>query len=531
MQGTILAARYLLVRELGSGGMGAVYEASDLRTGGRVAVKLLHPLVARDPVYAERLQREARIVASLTSPRVVRIIDFDTDAKTGDAFLVQEFVDGETLARVLSARGALPVAEALEICREVARALEAADRAMIVHRDLKPSNIMLVDGQVKVLDFGIARAAADTSITRKGVYLGTPAYSAPEREEGRGDVRSDIYSLGVVVFEMLAGAVPFDAPTPLSLLKLHALEPPPPLPDAVPPPVRALVMRCLEKNPSGRYQSPAALLAALDAASRSMAGIRLPAPPAAPVVPNGRDRDAVTVREQTPAAITPTVPPPATERLENGAPSRRRVVMAAGAVLAVAIVAGIAFVVADRAGEEPRTAETTATAPAGRDPRDVYIALLRMPFEQGELPPGFTAEAWAAMTPTVVEESFNVVGALGAALRGPGRLNDSAIGYRVYPSAEDARARFDRGYDGSPNLTINGDFAPAGVPSPAKGIIATFLSDGSRFGNSFCITVVDNVEVRGVSSFADDTRGGDNETACRLAAAGVAHLRRVQAGP
>jgi eukaryotic-like serine/threonine-protein kinase len=565
MQGTVLAARYLLVRELGSGGMGAVYEANDLRTGGRVAVKLLHPAVARDPVYAERLQREARIVASLTSPRVVRIIDFDTDAASGEAFLVQEFVDGETLASVLTSRGALAVTAALEIGREVARALEAAERAAIVHRDLKPSNIMLVDGQVKVLDFGIARAAADTSITRKGVYLGTPAYSAPEREEGRGDIRSDIYSLGVVLYEALAGAVPFDAPTPLSLLRLHALEPPPPLPDTVSPPVRALVMRCLEKDPARRYQTPAALLAALDATIRSVSARRGQPAPSASVgreVTGARDQGAGTVHGTVTTSFTPfpqapgplrereqeipavykplgrttakDTPQPATERLDTGRPGRRRGVMAiAGAVLAVAAAGGIAFVALSRNDNDmPEVATSTATVAAGVDPRDLYVALLRTPLAAYELPPRFTAEPWAAGEPSMTDREYSSIGSVSADVHGPGRLNDGGISYVVYQSAARARERFDLGYSmPGPNLAINGEFTTVGIPEPARGITATFLNEGHRYGTSFCITVVDNVEIRGISSFADDIRSGDNETACRLAAAGVAHVRRVQAGP
>src|SRR5262249_47188655 len=152
MSGSVLAGRYRLAHVLGSGGMGTVYRATDLHTGGTVAVKLLRNAPVRDPGAMERLRREARIIAALHSPRIVRVIDLDEDG--GMPFLVMEYVPGETLEEHLLRRGPLPVAEAVRIALEVARALEAAHALGIIHRDLKPQNVMLVDGQVKVLDFG-----------------------------------------------------------------------------------------------------------------------------------------------------------------------------------------------------------------------------------------------------------------------------------------------------------------------------------------------------------------------------------------
>jgi len=245
--------------------MGSVYRATDLRTQGTVAVKLAHPHLANEPSFRERLRREARIAASLSSPRVVRVIDFDEHE--GVPFLVMEYVAGETLQQILTRQGRLPLSAALSIATEVARALEAAHARGIVHRDLKPQNVKLVDGQVKVLDFGIALLEGLPSLTATGLVMATPEYCAPEQARGFSDVRTDIYALGVMLYRMLSGEVPFQGPTPLAVLYLHATEPLPPLPDDVPRTVRDVVARCLAKDPGERFQIPTALVAALERAS------------------------------------------------------------------------------------------------------------------------------------------------------------------------------------------------------------------------------------------------------------------------
>lgn len=263
----LYAGRYQLEERLGQGGMGVVYRATDRRTGGIVAVKVITSTLATDPEYLERLRREARITASLTSPRVVRVIDLDEH--NGAPFLVLEYVGGPTLDELLAEQGTFAMDEAVTICLEVARALEAAHARGIVHRDLKPDNIKLVDGQVKVLDFGIARAEAESGVTLTGTYLGTPYYSAPERIGGRCDIRSDIYAVGAILFELLTGTPPFDGPTPVAILMQHTTAPVPELPAEVPRPVRVLVSRCLAKSPADRYQTPAELVTALTAVLRA----------------------------------------------------------------------------------------------------------------------------------------------------------------------------------------------------------------------------------------------------------------------
>lgn len=266
MLGKILSNRYLLDEEIGIGGMGSVYRATDLRTGGHVAVKIPHPQIARDGEYLERLRREAQIAASLYSPRIVRVIDLDE--QEGVPFLVMEYVPGLTLHDVLRERGALSVEESTVLGLEIARALDVACAKGIVHRDLKPQNIKLVDGEVKVLDFGIAKAEGFAGLTAASVFMGTPEYAAPERADGLGDIRSDIYAVGVIIYEALTGSLPFTGPSPLAVLRKHETAPLPPLPESVPEPLRQIVTRCLAKQPDDRYQLPRALVQDFNAALR-----------------------------------------------------------------------------------------------------------------------------------------------------------------------------------------------------------------------------------------------------------------------
>lgn len=305
MQGTILSNRYLLADEIGSGGMGSVFLATDLRTGAQVAVKVAHPLLARDPIYKERLRREAQIVASLSSPRIVRVLDLDSEGER--LFLVMEYVPGPTLADELRDRGRLPPAEALTVTLEIGRALATAHQRGIIHRDLKPHNIKVLDqGEIKVLDFGIAKAEGYTGMTSASVFMGTPEYAAPERADGLGDIRSDIYSLGVMLYETLTGHRPFRASNPMALLRKHEVEPPPPLPDDIPPPVTAIVMRCLAKRPEDRYATPAELVSAVESA--------LPALPQPVAVDHDR-RAAHPAPALAPTILgAPLTPPPTAAR-------------------------------------------------------------------------------------------------------------------------------------------------------------------------------------------------------------------------
>ncbi|HVG98301.1 MAG TPA: serine/threonine-protein kinase [Chloroflexota bacterium] len=298
--GTLLASRYLAGEAIGRGGMGTVYRGTDLRTGGAVAIKVLLPHFARDPVYRERLRREAQAAAALSSPRVVRVIDLDADAET--PFIVLEYVAGETLQERLRREGRLPPAEALAVVLEIARALEDAHAHGIVHRDLKPQNVKLVDGQVKVLDFGIARVDGLPGLTHPGSLVGTPAFSAPEWASGAADVRADLYALGIILYALLEGQVPYRAPTALAVLRLHETAP---LPEAAhaPPAVQAVLARCLAKRPRDRYQSPSELVAVLRAVAASLPGFApLPACTAGGACA-ASGRGAVSCRRSTASAV------------------------------------------------------------------------------------------------------------------------------------------------------------------------------------------------------------------------------------
>lgn len=346
--GTILSNRYLILRQLGSGGMGSVYEATDLRTGGTVAVKTLHPHLARDVQFISRLRREAQIAAAIRTRRAVKVIDLDEHG--GLHYLVMEYVTGENLSDRLERDGRLALDEALTIALDVARALEGAHAVGVVHRDLKPQNVRLTeDGEVKVLDFGIARIADQPGITTTNVFTGTPEYCAPERMESHGDVRSDIYSIGVMVYEMIAGRRPFTGPTAFSVLRQHEIAPVPPLPFDVPPEVQEVIDRCLAKRPDERYQTPTELVLALRTARDAVlhAGTVSAAQPLPetigqelPIGNGAADASVAPVGSPTPVPSAGTAP---VARPPSGGLSRQRLLIVGGMLLVLAVVAVIAL--------------------------------------------------------------------------------------------------------------------------------------------------------------------------------------------
>jgi hypothetical protein len=261
--------QYDLIERVGIGGMGTVYRAIDRRTGGTVALKLLHEHLQLDSASLERFRREAHIASLLTSPYIVRVIEFGSSE--GRYYMVSEFVEGTRLSDVLQ-QGRIEPAVALSIAAEVALALEAAAQRGIVHRDIKPDNLIYTpDRSTKVADFGVSRLTYAPGMTLPGTFVGTVAYAAPEQFRGQSDIRSDIYSLGVVLFQMLSGELPFHAETITSLIQMHERTPPPmnKLPE-LPAAVKKLVARCLEKQPRKRYQQPSELVTALEAAREQL---------------------------------------------------------------------------------------------------------------------------------------------------------------------------------------------------------------------------------------------------------------------
>jgi serine/threonine protein kinase len=266
--GEILGNRYKLLRELGAGGMAWVYLAEDLLDNIQVAVKVLYPQYSQDMSYVQRFVREAKLARQLSSDHIVRILNYGADRDVH--YLVMEMIAGRDLSTMLRERGSLPWQESLQIVAQVALALDAANAHGIVHRDIKPQNIMITsNGVVKVLDFGIARARALPSLTQTG-FVGSPYYISPEQAMGEEvDVRSDIYSLGVALYEMLSGKLPFDASSPWSIISQHIAQEPPRLSleqSGLPPHVEALTNRMLAKDPGDRFQTPSQLLQAIEAA-------------------------------------------------------------------------------------------------------------------------------------------------------------------------------------------------------------------------------------------------------------------------
>jgi eukaryotic-like serine/threonine-protein kinase len=265
-----LAERYRLVRELGRGGMATVYLAQDLRHDRPLALKVVHPDLT-PALGRERFLREIRLAARLNHPHILSV--HDSGEAAGQLWYTMPWIEGESLRQRLSREKQLPVEEALEIARDVASALGCAHQHGIVHRDIKPENILLASSEAVVADFGIAKAlsaaAGDQSLTETGLALGTPSYMSPEQAAGETvDARTDIYALGCVLYEMLAGEPPYTGPTAQAIIARRFTEPVPRvrrLRETVPVAVEQALLKALAKSPSDRFATPAELVAALGA--------------------------------------------------------------------------------------------------------------------------------------------------------------------------------------------------------------------------------------------------------------------------
>lgn len=261
-----LAGRYLLGSRIATGGMATVWRARDELLGRDVAIKVLSDELSHDPSAAERFRREARTAASMSHPNMANV--FDLVEENGRPGIVMEFIENETLAERLAAERQLPVAEAIRIAEQTLDALDAAHRCGVVHRDVKPGNILLTpDGGVKVADFGIARSLGEASITQTGAIIGTAGYASPEHVRGEpATPRSDLYSMGIVLYEMLTGVRPFKGDTPVSVALARLSNDPAP-PSAHRPSIpRALddaVLRSLARHPAARFASANEMRAAL----------------------------------------------------------------------------------------------------------------------------------------------------------------------------------------------------------------------------------------------------------------------------
>ncbi|MGZ6340427.1 MAG: protein kinase domain-containing protein, partial [Candidatus Limnocylindrales bacterium] len=265
--GRVIGSRYRLLELLGEGGMATIYRAHDGQLERDVALKLLRPEYGRDPDFVARFRQEAHSVASLSHPNIVSVFDFGTDP--AGPFIVMEYVQGEDLASLLRRNGPLPPRRAARLTAEAARALEAAHERGIVHRDVKPSNVLLAsDGRVKVVDFGIARALSDSQLTLPGTTLGSVHYFSPEQARGEQTTpASDIYALGILLYELLAGRRPWegDSAASIALARLHG--PAPMVSEVragVPPVLEAIDRKAMALEPEARFTSAGAMADALD---------------------------------------------------------------------------------------------------------------------------------------------------------------------------------------------------------------------------------------------------------------------------
>src|ERR671932_1346717 len=254
---TLFDGRYRILRKLGTGGMANVYLAEDQELGRRVAIKILDERHAADEQFVERFRREAKNAAGLSHPNIVSI--YDRGEAEGTYYIAMEYLDGRSLKELIVSRGPTPIAVAIDYTRQILNAIGFAHRNGIVHRDIKPHNVLVDgDGRLKVTDFGIARAGA-SQMTEAGSIIGTAQYLSPEQARGAPvDHRSDLYSVGIVLYEMLTGQVPFTGDTPLEIAMKHlAAVPTPPseLRPEIPHDLDLIVLRALAKEPEDRYQS------------------------------------------------------------------------------------------------------------------------------------------------------------------------------------------------------------------------------------------------------------------------------------
>jgi beta-lactam-binding protein with PASTA domain/tRNA A-37 threonylcarbamoyl transferase component Bud32 len=329
----VLNGRYEIDSVLGQGGMAKVFRGTDQVLGRTVAIKVLSPQFADDAQFVARFRREAQAAAALNHPNIVGV--FDTGSQGDVNFIVMEYVEGRTLRDVIRGEGPLHPQRAVEIADSVAKALESAHEAGMVHRDIKPGNIMLTsDGEVKVMDFGIARTSTGDTLTQTAAVLGTASYLSPEQAQGQSvDLRSDIYSLGCVLYEMVTGRPPFSGDSPVAIAYKHVKDDPA-APSQINPDVpgdlEAVILKSMAKNPANRYQTAAELRKDLE---RLMQGV----PTLATPIMAGDPTEMLTRPEDGTAVYTGGVPPDEEERRR-----RRWIPWVVGLVL-LAALAALAF--------------------------------------------------------------------------------------------------------------------------------------------------------------------------------------------
>ncbi|ORC15922.1 protein kinase [Rothia nasimurium] len=379
-----LGGRYTLTERIAIGGMGEVWKARDKVLGRIVAVKILKEEYTGDPGFLERFRAEARHTALLNHPGVANVFDYGEE--DGSAYLVMELVPGEPLSNIIEHDRRLPADRILNIMAQTARALAAAHAQGLVHRDVKPGNLIITpDERVKVTDFGIARLADQVPLTATGQVMGTAQYLAPEQATGQqATPSSDMYSLGVIGYECLAGKRPFTGESQIAIALAQVNDPPPPLPDDVPAPAAALIMCLLSKDPADRPDTATALASAIDAVRRRDIPAAIKAVPAlSKFLPQGADTQATQVMT-APTVVAPVAakfgsgaryePEPTTARVPNATtvvtqpaasskPKKKSPWGWVSLILALLLIAAVVwFIVAGNSGSSSSPADPTPTA-------------------------------------------------------------------------------------------------------------------------------------------------------------------------
>jgi serine/threonine-protein kinase len=346
--GTVIDERYRVLERVGSGGMADVYCAEDSRLGRTIAIKVLHERFSQDREFVERFRREASAAAGLQHPNIVGV--YDRGDSDGAYYIAMEFVEGETLKDLIRREAPMDPGRAIAITKEILAATRFAHKRGVIHRDLKPQNVILeADDHVKVADFGIARASG-SDITEVGAIMGTAQYLSPEQAHGQPvTAASDLYSIGVVLFEMLTARAPFEAESPVAIALKHVNQPAPSpreFVQSVPPELEAIVLKALAKDPTQRYPDAEAMMRDLEVAQSRLgpgkvdtestavfAPVPVPVEPPAPVPP-----DSPAAMTEPPPPMTPPPPPPPGERDD-----RRRALLLALGLAAAAALAVLAF--------------------------------------------------------------------------------------------------------------------------------------------------------------------------------------------
>jgi len=450
--GTIIAGRYRILSRIAAGGMGVVYRAEQLFLKHQVVIKRLNPELTGHGPAVERFTREAQAAVRIDHPNVCRVLDCGI-SEDGAVYIAMELLEGQLLTDRIAEMGVLPLPEIVDIGTQLCDALERAHNLGIIHRDLKPDNVMLVarpDGKgdlAKIMDFGVAKLQHDAdgkALTQAGMVFGTPKYMAAEQAAGEPlDTRADLYSLGVMLFEMATGHVPFDAPTIAGLLSKHLTEPAPALEQVAPHllyprPFRELVARCLVKDPAHRIQTAAEAAAALRACSGLRASLVGPPPPrrprtgpSAPTVPAATGPDAPPrTDEMLTTGFEPLRPADVTRPLPPRRPLRTVAVLATAATL---LAAAILAVVLQPAAPATTPDTTTATPTTDASTADAVPTA-------GAEPPATPATTPDAAPPPDTSDDTRSDEPPGAAASPTGDSDETAPTAAARRAAEDRRA-------------------------------------------------------------------------------------------